>query len=434
MSRQASRDRALVSSGAWGLGARLVASAAAIATTGILARSLPHTQFGFLVTLMTLVGVLGPTDLGLGSAITSEIARARGAGDGTREELVEIVGWQGLCALGALVLVAVLAVTYLTGAYRFVGARGLSPGDARATMAPVAVAVALGIPAAAGARIQMGRQRGDAVARWALLATIASLASISLALLSHAHLWVIAASATLTPVAVLFLQTVSVLGRDRRGRPENRGSVFGSLARTGGLFLVLNIATVLSYQTDVLVVADVVGAAAAGILAVHTRLFGAIGTLTSAALAQVWPAQAHALVAGDMEWVRKRFARIVLALGAVSGAAALALALVATRVVDLWVGTSFRAPWLLIAGLAIWTFYGAIMSQFSQLLNAANVVRPQVIMATAMTAVNIPASIFLAGKVGIAGPIVATLVCHFVVAGVPASVMVRRVLRADTSS
>jgi O-antigen/teichoic acid export membrane protein len=428
------RSRTLAKAGAWGVAARPISMVAALATTAILARSLVREEFGFLATVMTLIGILGASDLGLGSAITTEIAHARGVADTAREDVVVRVGTRALSVLGATVLLVGVALAVLTGAYQLVGGAKLASGDARAALATVMVAVALGIPAGAGARVQMGMQRGDLVARWALLAALASLGGVALAGAAHASLPVLAAAATLTPVVVLLAQTVTVLPRGWWTSTASSGQVLRSLAGTGGLFLTLNLASVLSYQTDALVVVNVIGPGAAAVLVVHTRLFGAVSGLTSSALAQVWPASAEALAAGDLAWVRRTFPRLLLALGAVSGTASLALVLLARPLVRVWVGGSYEGPVVLIAALAVWTTYGAVMSQCSQLLNAARVVRPQVAMATVMTAANIPASIWLAGKIGVAGPVVATIACHVLVAGIPTTVLVRRVLRGGLSS
>jgi O-antigen/teichoic acid export membrane protein len=428
------RSRALARAGRWGVAARLISTAAALATTAILARSLGREEFGFLATVMTLIGILGASDLGLGSAMTTEIAQSRGVADTTREDVVVRVGTRALSVLGATVLLVGVALAVLTGAYRFVGGATLPPDSARAALAIVMIAVALGIPAAAGARVQMGMQRGDLVARWALLTALASLGGVAVAGAAHAPLPVLAAAATLTPVVVLLAQTVTVVPRGWWTSTATSGQVLRSLAGTGGLFLTLNLANVLSYQTDALVVVNVIGPGAAAVLAIHTRLFGAVSGLTSSALAQVWPALAEALAAGDLAWVRRTFPRLLLALGAASGAASVALLLLATPLVRLWVGGAYEGPVVLIAALAVWTTYGAVMGQCSQLLNAARVVRPQVAMATVMTAANIPASIWLAYKIGVAGPVVATIVCHVLVAGIPTTVLVRRVLSGSLPS
>jgi O-antigen/teichoic acid export membrane protein len=428
------RSRALARAGAWGIAAKLILMVAALATTAILAKSLSREEFGFLATVMTLIGILGASDLGLGLAMTTEIAQAHGVADTAREDVVTRVGTRALSVLGATVLLVGVPLAVLTGAYHFVGGDKLASGSARAALATVMVAVAVGIPAGAGARVQMGMQRGDLVARWAILTGLASLAGVAVAGAAHASLPVLAAAATLTPVVVLLTQTGTVVPRRWWSSTTGSEQVLRSLAGTGGLFFTLNLASVLSYQTDALVVVNVIGPGAAAVLAVHTRLFGAVSGVITSALAQVWPASAEALSAGDLPWVRRTFPRLLLALGAVSGVASLALLLLARPLVRLWVGGSYEGPMLLIAALAIWTTYGAVMGQCSQLLNAAKVVRPQVIMATVMTAVNIPASIWLADKIGVAGPVVATIVCHVLVAGIPTALLVRRLLGGGLSS
>ena len=122
------RSRALARAGAWGVAARLILAIAALATTAILAKSLSREEFGFLATVMTLIGILGASDLGLGLAITTEIAQARGVADTAREDVVVRVGTRALSFLGATILLVGVALTLLTGAYHLVGGCQVSLG------------------------------------------------------------------------------------------------------------------------------------------------------------------------------------------------------------------------------------------------------------------------------------------------------------------
>jgi hypothetical protein len=79
--------------------------------------------------------------------------------------------------------------------------------------------------------------------------------------------------------------------------------------------------------------------------------------------------------------------------------------------------------------MAVWTVYAHVMSQISALLNAGRVVAPQVAMATAMTCVNLPLSIILTMHIGLAGPVVGSLLSHILCSGTPSVFFIRRLLR-----
>ena len=93
-----------------------------------------------------------------------------------------------------------------------------------------------------------------------------------------------------------------------------------------------------------------------------------------------------------------------------------------------WVGEDLVPPMSLLVVMGLWTFYGMVMNQCSFLMNAAQVVRPQVFMATSMAVCNIVLSIFLTREFGLIGPVVGSLVSHALCAGVPTVIIVRRLL------
>jgi O-antigen/teichoic acid export membrane protein len=99
-----------------------------------------------------------------------------------------------------------------------------------------------------------------------------------------------------------------------------------------------------------------------------------------------------------------------------------------------WVGAQLLPSVGLLAAFAVWTVYSLAMTQVSFLLNAAQVVGPQVIMALSMTAANLGLSLYLTRHVGITGPLIGSLAAHIVFSGVPAVMLAVRVLRRPSST
>jgi O-antigen/teichoic acid export membrane protein len=99
--------------------------------------------------------------------------------------------------------------------------------------------------------------------------------------------------------------------------------------------------------------------------------------------------------------------------------------------IRLWAGPGVVPPVSLLVALSLWTVYATFMTQVSYLLNAAEIVGPQVVMALAMAAVNLGVSLYLTHRIGIIGPVVGSLVAHLAVNGVPAVLIARRVLAGN---
>jgi O-antigen/teichoic acid export membrane protein len=82
----------------------------------------------------------------------------------------------------------------------------------------------------------------------------------------------------------------------------------------------------------------------------------------------------------------------------------------------------------LLAGLGLWLLLGSAGSALAMFLNAAHVVRLQVICASAMALANIALSIFLTRRIGVAGLIWGTVISYTAFVVVPYAVLVPRLV------
>jgi O-antigen/teichoic acid export membrane protein len=105
------------------------------------------------------------------------------------------------------------------------------------------------------------------------------------------------------------------------------------------------------------------------------------------------------------------------------------LVAVGQPVARIWVGESLVPPLGLLVAFAAWTVYAHVMGQCSILLNAGGVVGPQVSFAVVMALVNVPLSIVLTKQIGLAGPVVGSLLASMLCCGAPVVFLVRRMLR-----
>jgi O-antigen/teichoic acid export membrane protein len=338
----------------------------------------------------------------------------------------------GMIGIGLLVMILGLVAARLLPWDQILGAPGIDSSELRNAVAVFFLFAGLGIPSGIGQRMLMGLQRGMAANAWSLAGVIASLIVLLVVAAGRAQLWCFVAASLGVPVIVAAIQSIWVLhGRHSRLRPSrkfvNREAV-RSLAGVSGLFLVVNVAVAVAVQSDAVVVASTLGAGAAAVFAVGLRMFGLIGGTLARASQQMWTAMAEALASGDIGWVRSRFRHILVGTLAVSIPCSILLIVVGRPLSRIWVGAQLVPPLTLLVAFAIWTVYSLAMTQVSFLLNAACVVGPQVVMAVTMTIANLILSLYLTSRIGIAGPLVGSLVSHAALSGIPAVVLARRVL------
>lgn len=430
------RSRRLVSAGLSGVGGRLAAVLLGLVLTPVIVGGLGDERYGVFATLTLAVSLLSFSDLGVGNGLITRTAAAGARGDVAEQRRLASVGFAIMATAGTVVAAATLVLVELLPWRAAFGAPGVPEAELRQAVLAFGLLFAAGVPGAVGQKLLLGLQRGATVNAWVLAGTCASLLGAAAASAAGARLPLVVAATVGPPILLSCCSSLWLFCVARRDLAPRRvdvtlaGAV--SLLRVGGLFLVLNAAVALAFQTDLLVVSAVLGASAAAVLAICLRVFSLVQQSTTAVLTQLWPAFADALASGDARWVRRAWWRSSLGIAGVAAPVLLLLALTGDRLIEWWVGPSLVPPTSLLLALALWTLQQACIYPTAMLLNGAEIVRFQVVAASSMAVTNIGLSIVLAQAWGVAGPVWASLITHTALNAVPAVVVVwRRVLSTD---
>lgn len=428
------RDRRLLVSGLSGLGARVAGLLASLASVAILARSLDAVAFGVVGTLTALVIYVNVMDFGVGNALMTRIAWLDGQDRHSEIWTLVSTSFRVLVAMGVVIGTTSAIVIVLSPIHRLLGAPSIPAGDLRLATLALTTSVAIGVPASIGSRVQVGLQDGKRDNLWFLAASTGSLTAVSFVAMVQGPIWayVLAVAGTRTFVAVA--QTCRVLAGSgvavlSQAAPSARDPARTDFVRLARLFFVLQASVAIGYQSDVLVVSGIRGAATAALFIVALRMFSPIATVIAGASQQMWTATAEALARGDLAWVRTRFRRIVLLTVALATIACMPLVLAGEVLAEWWVGDALVPDRAVFILFAVWTIYSVGMGQVAYLLNAAEIVRPQVIMASAMTVANVAFSIVLTHAIGLTGPLWGSLAAHLLITAGPAIYLTVGVLR-----
>lgn len=430
------RTRRLVAAGLSGVGGRMATVLLGLGLTPVIVGSLGDERYGVFATLTLAVSLLTFSDLGVGNGLITRMAAAGAEGNVAEQRRLASVAFAIMAAAGTAVAALTLMLSDLLPWRGAFGAPGVPEEELRQAVLTFGLVFAAGVPAAVGQKVLLGLQRGATVNAWLLAGTCTSLLGTAASAAAGAGLPVVVAATVGPPILLAWGLTLWLFRIARRDLSPRRGDVTlagaVSLLRVGGLFLVLNAAVALAFQTDLLVVSAVLGASAAAVLAICLRVFSLVQQSTTALLTQLWPAFADALASGDQRWVRRAWWRSSLGIAGVTAPVLLLLALTGDRLIEWWVGPSLVPPTSLLLALAIWTLQQACIYPTAMLLNGAEIVRFQVVAASAMALTNLGLSVVLAQAWGVSGPVWASLITHTALNAVPAVVVVwRRVLNAD---
>ena len=429
------RDRRTLLTAGSSIVARLVALGVTLATVRISISYLGATRYGLWATITSLTAFLAFSDLGIGNAIINRMALAFSAGERERaaREVSSATLVLGVIALG-LIAAGVLLVSILPWS-RIYNVTGLGATEAGPATLAMLVCFAFLIPLGLVQKVQLGFQQGTVANLWMIGGALLSLAFLLLAIELKAGLpWLVlgVAGGPVLTTALNWIQEFVFSKPWLRPRPGwFEWSVGIGLARTGLLFLGLQVAAAVAFSSDNLIAAQILGPVAVAQYSVVQRVFMVLPALLSVAAVSLWPAYGEALHRSDRPWIRRTLVRSILLAVGVTGAGSLVILLASRLIFGFLLGPALVPPFTLLLGFLVWSLLYAFGNVASMLLNAANVIVFQLVIASLMAITAIVLKIELGRAYGVSGIIWGTVIAYGLIAVVPTFLYLRRRRRID---
>jgi O-antigen/teichoic acid export membrane protein len=419
--------------------AKVLTVATVLITVPLTLSYLGTERYGMWMTISSLIALLSFADLGMGNGLVNAVAHAHGRGDVRAIRSYISSGFAILLMVACCVLIGfAVAYPWVTWAKIFNAHGALAQSEAGPALATFVALFAINIPLGIVGRVQAGLQESFRASLWQCAGSLVGLASMLAVIKLQAGLpWLVAAAFGAPALAAAF-NTALYLARSRvdlRPRYSDVSSdAVKHVARTGVLFLILQLVAAVAYASDNLVIAQLLGASAVTDYAIPEKLFSLISMALAMMLAPLWPAYGEALARGDTLWVRRAFGRSLMIALSVASFLSLTLAIAAPALLSYWVGRPVDPPLLLLIGLALWKVIEAGGNAVAMLLNGANVVRLQIIVAVLTGICALTLKIVLVGSVGVAGAVWASIIAFSLISVVPLGVWaVPKALRVTPS-
>jgi len=405
--RSHERYRRMTFTTAAALGARAIALLTSLVSVPLTFRYLGAEQYGLWMVLASFISAMGFADLGIGNGVMNAVSEAYGKDD---HDLARQYVSSGLALMLGIAVVLALAGAI---AYPFipwlrvfnVKSAAVAAEGARAFLVLFCWFV-VNIPLDVVTRAQAGMQR----AYWSQTVNacgniLSLLGLIAVVELRGSLAWLVFASTAGVVAATIF--NGWILFRDCPWMfpswGDFRGTAVGKIFKLGLLFFVLQCASAVSYTSDNIVIAQVLGAAAVAVYAVPQKLFSFVSMLLNIGMAPTWPAYAEAATRGDAAWVRKAFRySMCISLG-IAVPICTALALLGPWIIRVAVGKTLHAPKQLLWALAVWGIIAAASFPMSMLLNGLEALRAQTLIAIVASTINLGLSIVLTYRLGVIG-------------------------------
>ena len=387
-------------------------------------------RYGLWMTISSLVVMLSFADLGLGNGLLNAIAQSSGRDD--RDSAHKAVSSAFFILLGQALLIGIVALA-ASQAVDWARFFHLGTDVAETEAGPAVLAfflvIAVSLPLAVVQRVLDGYQEGYKNNFWQGAGNLFGLAALLLVVRAHLGL----------PLLILAYAGVPVLGtvscfvvefwvlrpwlRPRLRSVERRRT--HALFHTGLTFLVLNVFTLISLQSDNLIISRILGASAVAPYAVVQRL-SQVAVLLWSFLAALWPAYGEAIAREDYVWVRRtlRYSLVVaLGCGTLIG---LAISLFGKKIVSAWVGAEVAPDAVLLNGFAMYVLISGFIGSFAMVLNASSLAGKQLPLLGLTAVSSVLLKVLLCYTVGASAVIWATVISYGFFYCIPATLLVRR--------
>lgn len=434
--RMRSRGRRVLETALTGGAARGANVALMVLATPVVLGKLGTTGYGLWALLTSWTFLLTSADFGIGSGLLNLLAKAAARDDKTAARAHVSTALVLLLGAAAVLGVVVLGLSQ-AGAARLLTSSAGPYGEElpRAALLLALVSVAA-VPAGLGMRVQMALQEGARANAVQALGAVLAAAALLLTALGDATLTGLVLATAAPPVVVSAANTADVLLRSQAQLRPQLSLVTAHRVRTisavGGVYFVLQLLTLVSYQVDAVVLARILGPEAVAEYSVATRMFSTVTTVVALAALPLWPAFADALARGDTAWVRRTYRRAVLGSLVVALSLCGALLLATPLILDVWIHDAVVLSPGLLALVALWNLGAAVAGPVVMVLNALDQLRLQLMCAGTAALVNVPLSIWATYRFGVSGVVLGSVVPFFALVLLPYLLRAARLVsRAD---
>ena len=382
-------------------------------------RYLGAERYGIWMVLISIIAAMGFADLGIGNGLMNAISEAYGKDERrlAREHVTSALVLM-LCIAAFLTVAGSISYPFLPWLRVFnVKSQAVATEGSRAFLVLYASFV-VNIPLGVVTRAQAGLQKGYTSQVVNACGSVLSLGGMLLVISLHASLvWLVFASvftgiiATLFNGWILFTEHPWLLPSWHAYRRSSANKIF----KLGLMFFVLQCAVTVSFSSDNIVIAQVLGAAAVAMYAVPQKLFSLVTMVVGMGLTPLWPAYGEAIARGDVAWVRRAFLGSLGLTLAITVPLCTILALAGPWILRLAVGKSLHAPISLLLVLALWGVVSAVSTAISMLLNGAGVLKLQSITAVIASLCNLALSIYFTRRLGVAGVCLGSILAQLLI-------------------
>jgi O-antigen/teichoic acid export membrane protein len=429
------RYRRIVKAVCSGGAARLLTSLVSLLTLPLAVRYLGAERYGVWATVTTTAVWINLLDLGIANTLTNQISRSYALGDKEAARRHFSNAMVVTCSVSVLAGASFAFLLERVNWVRLLNvSENVSPAEVERTVAVAGGLMLLALPCNLGAKLLAGYQELHRAAYAAGAGALANLIGLATGIqlrVGMPMLYVMSIGCMTFASLALLLITI---WRKPWLRPQWSAVDFRSakeLFDSGSSFFLIQVAAVVVFSSDNIIVSHYLGASEVTPYSVTWRVAGLAAMMQSLIFLALWPAYAEAYSRRDYQWIREAFSRSMKGILGLNIVCALGLICLGRAFIRLWAGAAAVPDARLVLAMALWIIVNGFMSVESCLLAALNRTHGQAILSVGAAATNVALSVTLVRHVGALGVIGGTILSYLIVLIIPQTLIVRSVWRKD---
>ena len=382
--------------------------------TSLVLGYLGHSLYGTWATISSIASWINFGDLGIGNGLRNQLAVAVAEEDELKQKrLIITAGY-------TLTKVAVVLFFLLTGVTEFMFLMNIMDPSLRLPMcitnAFFCAELVFGVARSSAYGFQMS---------W--LTSLAQTGTVLLRIVGIVLLTWVTSAPSLVPfslmsgicgilgnVIIIVIMFKKVKWKERTPLRKCNYPEYGKTISSLGIqFFVLQIACLILYSTDNVIINKLISSEAVSEYSLITKIYTTGENLFSIILISLWSAVTYAMAQGNYDWIKKSI-RKLLVVWVLFSCGVVIVSLGLNFIMQLWLGeNAVRYDTPIIVLFALYTITGTFGSIFVNVTNGLGRLKVQMHFAIVEAIVNIPLSIFFATtcNMGVFGVKLATWIC-----------------------
>jgi O-antigen/teichoic acid export membrane protein len=373
-------------------------------------------RFGVWMTIASFVGMLSFLDLGVGNALSNRVTWAAAQKDSRVLAQVISGGLGFLLMISGIICIILFFANSLIPWERLIKISDVTTkAELRSAINVLIVLFSLSITSNGIRRVFAGLQRAFVSHIFGIIGSCFSIitlwfaaskkATISYLLLSTFGIETLACACLLLVLLKrdLFSFSTSISHSQIEAR---------NLAHIGGLFLILQLGTMIGWGADSLIIASTLGAAQVAVFNVVQKLFQFVSAPIGIMNAPLWSAYADAHSRNDTTFIRNTFKKSI----SLTTIAAIFGVIVVTDfnqiILEKWTNGIINPPFIFIISFAIWTVCDSMGTSLAMFLNGCSLVKEQVLVILFLSIIALPIKFIFINLYGFTGMIAAYTIVY----------------------